>query len=95
MSYSKDDPNQCSKEFVEYLKKAGCILNKEASTFISNRIVKIQDERCRRELMQACNLELTIEACEELFPALMKSKEIKREEIDEILREVSNQKMNE
>jgi len=56
MSYSKDDPNQCSKEFVEYLKKAGCILNKEASSIISNRIVKIQDERCRRELMQACNL---------------------------------------
>jgi hypothetical protein len=56
MSYSKDDPNICAKEFVEHLKKSGCIINRDASTQINNRICKIQDERHRRELMQAVNL---------------------------------------
>jgi hypothetical protein len=49
--------------------------------------------------MQACNLELvhivltqTIEGVEELFPSLLLSKEISREQIEGILKDVINAK---
>ena len=60
MSYSKDDPNQCAKDFMEHLRRVGCIIGKETSSNINNRILKIQDEKTRRELNQACNLELVL-----------------------------------
>lgn len=56
MYASKDDPNSCAKEFLEYLRKAGPIMNKETSNSVNTKIVKIQEERTRRDLMQACNL---------------------------------------
>jgi len=58
MSASKDDPNSCSKEFLEYLSKAGPKLSRETSNSVNTKIVKIQEERTKRELMQACNLGL-------------------------------------
>jgi hypothetical protein len=60
MSASKDDPNYCAKEFLEYLKKSGNIMNYESSHNINIKIVNIQEERTRRDLMQACNLELVL-----------------------------------
>jgi hypothetical protein len=56
MSASKDDPNSCVKDFVEYLRKAGPIMNGESSNKVNTQIVKISEERTRRDLMQACNL---------------------------------------
>ena len=58
MSASKDDPNSCVKEFLEYLRKSGHMMSKEISNSVNTKIVKIQEERTKRDLMQACNLEL-------------------------------------
>lgn len=60
MAFNKDDPNFCAKEFLEYLKKIGNILSKDLSSEINTNVVKIQDEKTKRELMQAFNLELVI-----------------------------------
>lgn len=58
MSYSKDDPNYCAKEFLEYLKKVGNIVPREVSSLINSQVLKLSDEKRRRELMMAVNLEL-------------------------------------
>jgi hypothetical protein len=58
MSYTKDDPNMCAKEFIEYLKKVGNIVTKEVSGQINGEVLRLTDDRHRRELMQAANLEL-------------------------------------
>jgi hypothetical protein len=61
MSYSKDDPNHCPKEFLEYLEKVGSNnVSSDTSSIINTQVLKLQDERHRRELMQAVNLELVL-----------------------------------
>lgn len=63
MSYSKDDPNLCAKEFIEYLEKVGShLISSETSSKINAQVLKLQEERHRRELMQAVNLELVTSA---------------------------------
>jgi hypothetical protein len=57
MSASKEDPNSFAKEFIDYFKKAGPIMSKETSNSVNTKIIKIQEERTIRELMQACNLQ--------------------------------------
>ena len=71
MSYTHDDPNHCAKEFMEHLKRIGCIVSKEVSNNINTRILVIKDERTRRELNQACNLELVINWIFRLLKQLM------------------------
>jgi hypothetical protein len=44
-------------------------------------IKKVSDEKCRKELIQAVNLELTIDGVQDLFKNLINSKEISKEEI--------------
>ncbi len=58
MSYNKDEPNMCAKEFLEYLKKVGNIVTKDVSSQINSEVLRLTDDRQRRELMQAANLEL-------------------------------------
>ena len=53
-------------------------------------IKKVNDEKCKRELIQAVNLELSIEGVQDLFKNLINSKEITKEEIEEILDKVNN-----
>jgi hypothetical protein len=43
MSFNKDDPNYCAKEFLEYLKKVGNIVSKDVSSQINQQVLKVED----------------------------------------------------
>jgi len=43
MSFNKDDPNYCAKDFLEYLKKVGNIVTKDVSSHINTQVLKIED----------------------------------------------------
>lgn len=58
LSFTKDDPNYCAKDFIDYLKKVGNIVPREESQAVSTQVLKVKDDRSQRELMQAVNLEL-------------------------------------
>jgi hypothetical protein len=58
MFLSKENPNYCVKEFLEYLEKVGHIIPSGIGSEINTEVLRLQDERHRKELMQAINLEL-------------------------------------
>jgi hypothetical protein len=58
MFLSKENPNYCVKEFLEYLEKVGHIIPSSIASEVNTEVLRIQDERHRKELMQAINLEL-------------------------------------
>lgn len=58
MFLSKENPNYCVKEFLEYLEKVGNIIPSGVGSEINTEVLRLQDEKHRKELMQAINLDL-------------------------------------
>jgi transcriptional regulator of met regulon len=68
---------------LDHVKKTTRVVPKDIINEISVQILKrISDEKCKRELIQAINLELSIEGVQDLFKNLINSKEITKEEIE-------------
>jgi len=50
MHYSKEDPNECAKEFLDYLRKVGTNtgISKDAANQVNGMILRVQDQKhCR------------------------------------------------